>query len=374
MERSHIFIVAAIAVLSLFGLKVWSDRTADSGLDVESRGADQRLARASGLRGGSEGSESGQSAGDSGFGRSGGGSGSGGPSRPGAAASGSGGGVGNRGSSGGSAESVRIGGSRLASLPGSSGERPGSWGSGGGVAGGGGGAGLPGSLPGGQGGGGGTHSAPSAAQKQMVDFLSSQAPTHQDLASAKPQDDQVALKLDKVDDISSQGGRDQNVQESNNGDGISIGADGVMQFPNNVSPSAATISFTFTPNWSGADSTDNALLEMRGEHDWSNRIELVKNGDFLRFIVTPSGGQESDISVRITDWQAGQPHDIQASYGDSGTVLSIDGVQRGQNTLTSPLTFNDGTPLFVGSDHVGSNYKSANGTFQNFNIANNGKN
>jgi hypothetical protein len=363
MERSHIIVVAAIAVLSLFALKVWSDRTGDSGLDVESRGADQRLARASGLRGGSEGGELGQSAGDSGFGRSGGGLSHSGPG----AASGSGG-VGSRGPGGGSAESVRAGGTRFANLPGSSGERAGSWGAvGSGGGGGSGGSGVPGSMPGGQ---GGSHGAPSTAQKQMVDFLSSQAPTHQDLASAKPQDESVALKLDKVDDISTQGGQDKNVQEAKDGDGISIGDNGVMQFPNNVSPSAATISFSFTPNWNGADATDNALLEMRNEHDWSNRIELVKNGEFLRFIVTPSGGQESDISVRITDWQAGQAHDIQASYGDNTTTLSIDGVQRGQNTLTSPLTFTDGTPLFIGSDHAGSNYSSANGTFKGVNIAN----
>ena len=119
--------------------------------------------------------------------------------------------------------------------------------------------------------------------------------------------DDVALKIDKPEDIAKQGGEEQNVQEADDGDGIKITDSSDIKFPNNVNPDAATISFKIKPDWSGGDQTDNALVELRGEHEWYNRLELVKNGEFLRFIVTADSGQEADISVRINDWQAGEP-------------------------------------------------------------------
>jgi hypothetical protein len=211
---------------------------------------------------------------------------------------------------------------------------------------------------------------PKAAQKQnLVDFLGSQPPTQADLATAKTADgEDVALKLDKPEDIAKQGGQDQGVQQSADGDGIKITDAGDIQFPNTVNPDAATISFKIQPDWSGSDQTDNALLELRGEHDWSNRIELVKNGDFLRFIVTPNTGQESDISVRITDWQAGDQHDVQASYGDGKTNLYIDGRLAGSNQYAGSLEFPQGIPLHVGGDYKGSNYGGASATISGFEI------
>jgi hypothetical protein len=216
----------------------------------------------------------------------------------------------------------------------------------------------------------GGRGVPKAAQKQnLVDFLSAQPPTQADLAPAKTADgEDVALKLDKPEDITKQGGQDQGVQQSDNGDGIKITDAGDIQFPNTVNPDAATISFKIQPDWSGSDQTDNALLELRGEHDWSNRIELVKNGDFLRFIVTPNSGQESDISVRIADWQAGDQHDVQASYGDGKTNLYIDGRLAGSNQYAGTLEFPQGIPLHVGGDYTGSNYGGANSTLYNFTI------
>jgi len=112
------------------------------------------------------------------------------------------------------------------------------------------------------------------------------------------------------------------------------------------------------------------LLELRGEHDWSNRVELVKNGEFLRFIVTPDSGQEADISVRINDWQAGQQHDVQASYGNGQTFLYIDGKLAGSNQYTGQLQFPQGIPLRVGGDYPGSNYAPFNGTMSSVNITN----
>ena len=360
MERGHIvFIGIVVAVLGLFGLKLWSDQTANSALDSESRGAATRLARAGGLSGGSDSAGRGESGGD-GYGQPGGAWHAG-------AAGGSGGVGGHLSANGsdrrgaGSAEAVRGGGSKAGGMVGSSGSfavRGVSGGSGGGSA-----------INGGSGGSG---IGPRAAQKQnLVDFLSGQPPTQADLAPAKNADgEDVALKLDKPEDIAKQGGQSNDVQQSDDGDGIKVGDTADIKFPNNVSPDAATISFKIQPDWSGSDQSDNALLELRGEHDWSNRIELVKNGDFLRFILTPNSGQESDISVRISDWQAGDEHSIQAQYGNGTTSLYIDGHLAGSNQYTGQLQFADNVPLHFGSDYPGSNYGGANSTFHDVSIVN----
>jgi hypothetical protein len=357
MERGQIvFVGVVVAALGLFGLKVWSDKTADSALDSESRGAAARLARAGGLSGAPDALNRGESGSEGNYSRPGGPLRAGGPVGSGGRVAG--GGPDARG--GGSAEVLRGSGSKGSGALGSSGSGYSASGFGGGSSG---------VMNAGGDRGGGV--GPKAAQKQnLVDFLGAQPPTQADLAPAKNADgEDVALKLDKPEDISKQGGQAEDVQQADDG-GIKVGDTADIKFPNNVSPDAATISFKIQPDWSGSDQTDNALLELRGEHDWSNRIELVKNGDFLRFIVTPNSGQESDISVRITDWQAGDQHDVQASYGDGKTSLYIDGRLAGSNQYTGQLQFADNIPLHFGSDYPGSNYGGANSTFHDVSIIN----
>jgi hypothetical protein len=357
MERSHAIVIAVfVAALALFGLKVWSDRAADSDLAAGSRAARERLARA----GGSSGADDSDSWGGSGSGSDRSGApGERGSMRPGSLA-GSGARMGAGGDRrGGSADVARGGGSGPGSGLG--------YGTGSRMVGGGG---SGGTVGGGEGGG---RLGPSVqAKDSLVHFLGSQPPTQSDLASAKADNgtDSVALKLDNTDDIAKQGGQEQNVQPAQDGDGIKIADNTDLKFPNNVNPDAATISMKVQPDWSGGDQSDNALLELRGEHDWSNRIELVKNGEFLRFIVTPDSGQEADISVRITDWQAGQEHDVQASYGNGQTFLYIDGKLAGSNQYTGQLNFPQGIPLRVGGDYPGSNYGAFNGTMSSVQITN----
>lgn len=231
---------------------------------------------------------------------------------------------------------------------------------------------------GGAGGGETGHGSPQLQQKNnLVEFLGKQAPTQADLASpenANPED--VALKIDKPADINDQGGQSKNVEEGEDGDGIRITDGSAVEFPNNVSPDAATFSFNIEPEWNGADQTDNALLQLRGPNEWSNRMELVKNGEFLRFILTDSTGREADISVRITDWEAGQRHDVKASYGQATdgtccqTSLFIDGRLAGSNSYQGPFQPPAGVPLQVGGDYPGSSYGRANSTFRNLTITN----
>jgi hypothetical protein len=360
MERGQVIVIAVVvAALALFGLRLWSDTTAESELQSASHGAAERLARAGGMRGDVDGRGEDLSASGEGprAGRAGG--------RLGPLGPGGGGAAGSRGEGAGrGATDVVRGGTRAGGgIVGHSGSA-----SAGGLGGGG---------AGGFGGSDGDRLAPKVEKRSdLVEFLGSQPPTKSDLASPQHEGDgDVALKIDKPADINEQGGEAHNVENADDGDGIKITNGTAIDFPNNVNPEAATFSFNIEPNWSGSDQTDNALLQLRGPNEWSNRIELVKNGEFLRFILTDSTGREADISTRITDWQAGQAHDVQASYGPKPdgtccqTQLMVDGRVVGTNDYTGP--FKPPPTLKVGGDHAGSAYSPADATFRQFRVMNN---
>lgn len=358
MERGHVVIFAVvIAALGLFGLTVWSDRANEAKLTSGGRVVGE-LARLDDPRGGDDAFDAGR--GGTRKGRAPGQLGDRNPLRPGAGPGGTGARAGGDGG-----RVVGAGGTRAGDGWSGSG-RSGSWGGGSG----GGGANIVGGDAGGLG--------PQVQKKHdLVDFLSSQPATQPELAHPDGDGD-IALKIDTTDDITKQGGVDKDVLESREGEGIEITDSGKIQFPNTVNPEAATIEFSIEPNWAGADQTDNAFVQLRGEHEWSNRIELVKNGEFLRFIVTDNTGREADISVRISDWQMGDRHDIRASYGpcESGgsncTYLYVDGRLAGTNKYEGQLQFASNTPLFVGGDHRGSTYAGAAAKMSGFTIRNSG--
>jgi len=359
MERNQAIVIAVVvAALALFGLKVWSDRSAESDLTSDSRAAAQRLARASGQGSDASGTYEG------GPGRAGR-PGERGALRAGDVPGSAGSRIGPDGRpvAGGSAEMARAGAPRLGGGIGVSGSNRA-----------GGGSGSGGTITGGSGDSAG-HLGPKVQQKQnLVDFLASKPPTEPDLAAPKDENgDDVALKIDKVEDIGRQGGQDQDVHKPEDGEGIEITDRGKIEFPNYASGEAATISFQIQPQWSGSDQTDNALVEIRQENEWNNALELVKNGEFLRFIIRDSTGHESDISVRIADWVAGDSHDIKASYGDNQINLYVDGRLAGTNQYPAPLQFAQGTPMYLGGDHASSNYLGAGANISNFNLSNPGK-
>ena len=353
MERGQVVIIAVVvAALALFGLKIWSDQAAESSLDSASERAAERLARAGGMRG--------DTSYDSGSSDASGAPGG----RPGSMRHGGAGGP----------SGMRAGGIGPDSRGGADVARGGGVRAGGGVVGSSGSARETGGASGVGvvGGESGRLGGPKVQQKDnLVEFLGSQPPTQSDLASPQnAEGEDVALKIDKVNDIDAQGGEGRNVEDAEDGDGIKINDKSDIQFPNNVNPDAATFSFKLEPEWSGSDQSDNALLQLRGQHEWSNRLELVKNGEFLRFILTDNTGREADISYRITDWVAGEEHDVQASYGDGETLLMVDGRVVGKNKYTGELVFPDGAPLRVGGDWQGSNYQPANSVFREFKITN----
>jgi len=129
-----------------------------------------------------------------------------------------------------------------------------------------------------------------------------------------------------------------------------------------------TIAFEIEPHWSGADETNNSLLQIRDEHQWENNLQLVKNYNSLRFIIIDEAGVETNINVYIDNWQADQSHRVTATWGEAQMALYIDGQQVGMTTLPNDLAFGDATPIHVGSDFPGTQYAGANSRISNLTI------
>jgi hypothetical protein len=359
MERGNVIVIAiVVAAVALFALRFFSESRED--VQLAALSATDR----SGRLGGHSGSD-GYGIGPDGRGGSALGGGSGGSSRPGF--------HGGSDSGGGAAGGFAGRGGHAASAVGGGGAR------------GGGSVGTSGSAAGGRGGSGATIAdigglgrvLPKAERHaDLVESLGSRPPTKSDLERPVQTDngDDVALKIDSTQDIAEGGGQAVGeVKDAEDGEqGIKVEDGARVEFPNAGNASKeGSISFTLKPDWAGADATDNALVQIRQEHEWNNRLEIVKNGEFLRAILTDNTGKEADISFRITDWQPGEEKTINFSWGkdESGqgrTELSIDNQVVGRNQYPGELQFAPNTPMIFGADHPGSTYSPAHATIGNF--------
>jgi hypothetical protein len=105
----------------------------------------------------------------------------------------------------------------------------------------------------------------------------------------------------------------------------------------------AEISITMDTDWAGNDGSGRAFLSISEPSTFPNRIELVKNGDFLRWVVAESSGIEDDMSVNIGQWQPGT-HTVTVSFGAGSAAITVDGYG-----ATAPV---GGVVLTAGSSFV----------------------
>lgn len=187
-------------------------------------------------------------------------------------------------------------------------------------------------------------------------------------ASLTPGQD-VVLSVSHANDLQ-QSDLATDVKPKDDGVGINFTPDSVVAFPDagNVRGDAGSISFDVKPQWNGADDTNNSFVQLRSENQWANRIEVVKNGQYLRFLVSDSGGVERDISLQIASWQPDESHSITATWGNMQTSFYVDGRLVGQTTMPNELQIAPGTPLYMGSKAF--NYSGANATIENFKVYN----
>lgn len=352
MDRSNVIMVGTVVgALALFGLKIWSDRTAPNELLPPNQGAGAaRFGHAAGEGGMDSDRTGGGPGGRPGMERRAGDLAS--RRLPGSATTDRG-----IGSPGGSTRVVRgsAGTSRASGL-GVSGSSPAS-------------------APGGAASAtlGDVTGKPDAERRShdIVEFLSSQERTRPEpLVDPAATEEDVVLEVASADDTDTKAIDSQNVQPSDDGVGIDLGEDAVLAFPNagNAKGDAGSISLDIDPKWTGSDATDNSFVQIRTPNGWDNRMQLVKNGRYLRFILTDNTSREADISVPIDHWEPGRPHTVTATWGEGKTQLYIDGQRVGQNTYSGQFQIPPNTPMYVGSDLPGGTYAGAAATIQNFKV------
>jgi len=141
------------------------------------------------------------------------------------------------------------------------------------------------------------------------------------------------------------------------GDGAVFSTDAQFVVPNggNLKGDAGSLSMWVQPEWAGGDETNASLAQLRNQNQWEDRLQIFKNGMYMRFLMSDSGGQESNIGTNISDWAPGDWHHLAATWGqnDAGQLMQsfyVDGRLIGQVPVQGQFNVHPGTPLYIGSD------------------------
>lgn len=117
-----------------------------------------------------------------------------------------------------------------------------------------------------------------------------------------------------------------------------------VQGAGRISPDAGMVSFWIQPEW--AHNKDDSADFMRlGE----TGLELVKEGNFLRFQYVDAQGAEQGGDADIGHWQDGEWHHVIASWTREGMYLYLDGGQAFANQGGARPPAGRDPGLFVGS-------------------------
>jgi hypothetical protein len=162
---------------------------------------------------------------------------------------------------------------------------------------------------------------------------------------------------------------EQGITFDGNGATFSTDAQYVIPDAGNITGDSGTISFCVTPQWAGNAQGDASFVNLHTPNVWENRLQITKNGQYLRFLVADNTGQESGAGTVISGWQQGQSHLVTATWGQALTSLYVDGRLVGSQTYQGQLEVNPGTPLYIGSDYAGG-ISGADSSLSNFQVYN----
>ena len=110
-------------------------------------------------------------------------------------------------------------------------------------------------------------------------------------------------------------------------------------------------------------------MNLRTPNAFANRLQITKNGRYLRLLMADNTGNESGSSMLISDWQAGQSHLVTATWGQALNSLYVDGQLVSSQTYQGDLEIPPGTPMYIGSDYAGG-IPGARGSLSNFEVYN----
>jgi len=155
--------------------------------------------------------------------------------------------------------------------------------------------------------------------------------------------------------------------------GCNFSTDSQFALPDagNLSGEQGSLSFCLQPDWNGSDPGDASLVQLRTPNLWENRMQIFKNGRYMRLILTPNTGLETGGSTDIMNWQSGQQHPIAATWGPDPTTgqnmvsFYVDGQMVSQQPYDGQFDVPSQTPLYIGSD-MPQGGPGAGGTLSNF--------
>jgi Concanavalin A-like lectin/glucanases superfamily len=145
-----------------------------------------------------------------------------------------------------------------------------------------------------------------------------------------------------------------------NGNGATFSTNSQLALPDlgGLDPQQGTIAMQIQPDWNGSDPGNASLIQAHSDNIWENRLQIFKNNQYLRFMITPDSGVEAGVGIDISNWQQGQQHAIAMSYGQDpvsgANTLSVyvDGQLAGTTNYDGNFNPPPNTPLFVGSDYT----------------------
>jgi hypothetical protein len=107
---------------------------------------------------------------------------------------------------------------------------------------------------------------------------------------------------------------------------------------------AGTVSFWLQPQWGEGNQDDAAFIDVAG-----GRLQVIKNVNFVRFEFTDDQGLKGGVGAPITEWKAGEWHQVTATWSSNQRTLYLDGqlVSQGNGGAVSLQT---DTKLAIGSD------------------------
>ncbi len=213
-----------------------------------------------------------------------------------------------------------------------------------------------------------------SSRSDLVDKLASQPKSRAtgQFGAAEQQDlgDDVVLAVNKPEDTSD-AVVSENVKPAEDGQGIHFDDGSNVAFPAEmVNADAGSIAFEIQPDeWKGSDATDNSFVQIRQPNQWEDRLQIIRNGRYLRFIFVDDSKVETGISYPVDNWAPGEKRAVTATWGDGTIHLYVDGQEVGQNNYQGKINWNPDTNMHIGSDVPGG-FNSARGTISNFTVYN----
>lgn len=141
------------------------------------------------------------------------------------------------------------------------------------------------------------------------------------------------------------------------GEGHVFDSESQVRIPNagNISGDAGSIAFELKPKWAGDDNSDASFFDLRTPNEWTNRMELVKNGPYLRFLMWDSEGNENGIGFQMKNWAADESHPIAMTWGADANgqkmmSLYVDGNLVGQRVYEHDFNVPNDQPLVIGNN------------------------